>query len=89
MASSRAMDIMEKLYQRGLISYPRTETNKFPKTINLHKIVNEMGKNRDFGGFAHRVASGEMWAPPRGGSKDDKAHPPIHPVKSVKEDQLT
>ena len=55
----------------------------------MHKIVNEMGKNRDFGGFAHRVASGEMWAPPRGGSKDDKAHPPIHPVKSVKEDQLT
>ena len=30
-----------------------------------------------------------MWAPPRGGNKDDKAHPPIHPVKAAKEEDMT
>jgi len=29
MSSSKAMEVAEKLYQRGFISYPRTETDKF------------------------------------------------------------
>ena len=52
------MDIMEKLYQRGIISYPRTETNSFNPTINLRKIVNELAKNDAFGEFASKVESG-------------------------------
>jgi DNA topoisomerase-3 len=39
MTSAKAMDIMEKLYQRGIISYPRTETNQFPATLNLRTII--------------------------------------------------
>jgi len=35
MSSAEAMKIAEKLYQSGYISYPRTETNAFPITINL------------------------------------------------------
>jgi DNA topoisomerase-3 len=33
------MDIAEKLYNRGYISYPRTETNSFPKTLNLKDLI--------------------------------------------------
>jgi DNA topoisomerase III len=29
------MDIAEKLYTKGYISYPRTETDRFPNTYNL------------------------------------------------------
>ena len=36
---AQAMEIMEKLYNRGYISYPRTETNSFNPTINLRKFV--------------------------------------------------
>jgi len=43
------MEIMEKLYQRGILSYPRTETNCFNPTINLRNIVNELSKNEAFG----------------------------------------
>jgi DNA topoisomerase-3 len=34
--SSKCMEIMESLYNRGFISYPRTETNKFNPSINLY-----------------------------------------------------
>jgi DNA topoisomerase-3 len=27
------------------------------------------------------LVKGDLWAGPKYGSKDDKAHPPIHPVK--------
>jgi DNA topoisomerase-3 len=39
MSSAQAMSIAEKLYQNGLISYPRTETNAFPKTMNLKTLL--------------------------------------------------
>lgn len=43
---------MERLYNRGYLSYPRTETNVFNPTINLRKIVGEMSKSDVFGEFA-------------------------------------
>jgi DNA topoisomerase-3 len=55
-ASAQAMDIMEKLYQRGILSYPRTETNCFNPTINLRSIVNALEGGEGFGDFARRVA---------------------------------
>jgi DNA topoisomerase III len=29
-----------------------------------------------------------MFAPPRKGAQDDKAHPPIHPVKNAQKNEL-
>ena len=82
------MDIMEKLYQRGILSYPRTETNVFNPTINLRRIVSELSKNDVFGEFAQKVESGTMWGGPKNGKQDDKAHPPIHPVKQASRQEL-
>jgi len=36
------MEIMEKLYNKGFLSYPRTETTKYNPTINLRDIVNKL-----------------------------------------------
>jgi DNA topoisomerase-3 len=33
------MDAAEKLYTKGFISYPRTETNRFPSTMNLKTLL--------------------------------------------------
>ena len=33
------MTIAEKLYTQGFISYPRTETNIFPKELDLNPLV--------------------------------------------------
>lgn len=37
--AKEAMKIAEKLYTRGFISYPRTETNIFPKDFNLRYFL--------------------------------------------------
>ena len=43
--------------------------------------MNELSKNDVFGAFAAKVSDGTMWNGPKNGKQDDKAHPPIHPVK--------
>lgn len=80
----QAMGIMEKLYNKGFLSYPRTETTKFNPTINLRKIVSSLEQSESYGAFAKRIASGELWGGPKNGKLDDKAHPPIHPVKNAR-----
>jgi DNA topoisomerase-3 len=79
---------MEKLYNKGFLSYPRTETTKFNPTINLRNVVNSLTGSPEYGEFARKVASGEMWGGPKNGKLDDKAHPPIHPVKNARKEEL-
>jgi DNA topoisomerase-3 len=79
---------MEKLYNKGYLSYPRTETTKYNPTIDLRKVVNSLKNSEQYGAFAAQVASGEMWQGPRNGKLDDKAHPPIHPVKQPGPNEL-
>jgi DNA topoisomerase-3 len=52
------MEIMEKLYNKGYLSYPRTETNTYNKTINLKDIIQKL---HPFSDFAQRITDGEMW----------------------------
>jgi DNA topoisomerase-3 len=51
--------------------------------------VEELKNGEGFGEFAERVASGEMWGGPKNGKQDDKAHPPIHPVKHANKADLS
>ncbi|GFT86693.1 DNA topoisomerase 3-alpha [Trichonephila clavipes] len=79
--AKEAMTIAEKLYTKGYISYPRTETNIFPKELNLTSLVEQQLEDPNWGAFAQRVLE---WGPnPRQGNKTDNAHPPIHPTKYV------
>ncbi|XP_046401854.1 DNA topoisomerase 3-alpha isoform X2 [Ischnura elegans] len=77
--AKETMKIAEKLYVQGFISYPRTETNIFPKELNLRGLVQEQVQDRSWGEFAARVL--EDGPNPRQGKKTDQAHPPIHPIK--------
>ncbi|XP_031833068.1 topoisomerase 3-alpha isoform X2 [Nomia melanderi] len=79
LSAKQTMKIAEKLYTQGLISYPRTETNIFPKELNLVPLVNQQVNNSAWGGFAQRLLEGRL--NPRQGKKSDQAHPPIHPIK--------
>ena len=73
------MDIAEKLYQRGYLSYPRTETDKFKEGFDLRTLIQAQTADGRWGGFAQRLLDGYFqW--PRDGGHDDAAHPPIHPV---------
>lgn len=46
------MIIAEKLYSQGFISYPRTETNIFPKEFNLSNLVELQTDDNNWGGKA-------------------------------------
>lgn len=67
------MKIAERLYTQGLISYPRTETNIFPKELNLGTLVEQQVNDNRWGSFAQRVvADGPN---PRQGRKSDQVKP--------------
>lgn len=53
--AKRAMSIAEKLYTSGYISYPRTETNKFPPEINLINLIDAQKNNPSWGSFANKM----------------------------------
>ncbi|GAB6030256.1 DNA topoisomerase 3-alpha [Chamberlinius hualienensis] len=85
MNAQLTMNVAEKLYTQGFISYPRTETNTFPSSLDLRPLVQMQTENRQWGEFATRVLNDGP--NPRRGSKSDEAHPPIHPTKYA--DNLT
>jgi DNA topoisomerase-3 len=55
LGAKQIMKIAEKLYTDGYISYPRTETNKYNKTINLESIVGKFKDHRDYGAYASEL----------------------------------
>ena len=52
------MEIMEKLYNRGYLSYPRTETNSYQKSINIRELVGKFDKSEEFGNFVDKMLNG-------------------------------
>ena len=79
MTGQRAMTVAEALYNKGFISYPRTETDRFDKGMNLRALVEKQTQDQRWGPFAQNLVDG-AFQQPRQGRHDDKAHPPIHPV---------
>uniref|UniRef100_A0A8D0UD88 DNA topoisomerase n=1 Tax=Sus scrofa TaxID=9823 RepID=A0A8D0UD88_PIG len=78
--AKETMRIAERLYTQGYISYPRTETNIFPKGLNLTALVEQQTSDPRWGAFARSIL--EQGGPtPRNGNQSDQAHPPIHPTK--------
>ncbi|EFO25086.1 DNA topoisomerase III [Loa loa] len=85
-SAKETMVVAERLYNKGYISYPRTETNKFPKDIDLNIYVQQQTVSGEWGEFAQEVAA--HGPSPRNGSKTDEAHPPIHPLKFATTNEL-
>lgn len=79
MTGQQAMNIAEGLYNKGFISYPRTETDRFDKGMNLKALVQKQATDQNWGQFAQGLVNGGF-KQPREGKHDDKAHPPIHPI---------
>ncbi|MBI2583053.1 MAG: DNA topoisomerase I [Candidatus Aenigmarchaeota archaeon] len=74
---AKAMSIAEALYQAGLISYPRTSSEKLPKDINYRKIIGDMQKQAKYAGSAKKLLA-KKELKPNEGSRTDPAHPAIY-----------
>jgi DNA topoisomerase-3 len=82
MDSQTVMRVAEALYTKGWISYPRTETDQFPRDFDLHSLVRKQVQDNNWGEYAQGLINGGFRTP-RSGRNNDQAHPPIHPVNYV------
>jgi len=83
MSSEVTMKIAEGLYQRGLISYPRTETDSFAASFDLPSMVQLQRNHSTWGLYTSSLMDGNGFRMPRAGNHNDEAHPPIHPTSTV------
>jgi DNA topoisomerase-3 len=84
MSSDQCMQHAEALYMEGIISYPRTETDMFTYTeVELKNMVQVQQASPLWGPYAARVLNEPLYRTPTSGGHNDKAHPPIHPLKCV------
>jgi len=74
----QALSIAESLYQAGLISYPRTSSEKLPPDINYKKILSELAKQKSYEKDIKTILAGDLQ--PMEGKKTDPAHPAIYPT---------
>lgn len=81
MSAKDVMHTAEDLYHSGFISYPRTETDMYSSTFDFASILGSLREDEVLGSLAASVITNGVDAPRRG-RNDDKAHPPIHPLKS-------
>ena len=80
----KTQEIAEKLYLDALISYPRTNSQKIPPTIDVYSIVSSLARSPVHGKLATELLlETRGFLKPRQGEKDDPAHPAIHPTGNI------
>ncbi|MBW2999598.1 topoisomerase DNA-binding C4 zinc finger domain-containing protein, partial [Candidatus Woesearchaeota archaeon] len=72
----------QNLYVEGLISYPRTSSQKLPKEIGYEKILNELLKQDFYRELAQKLLDKKVLKPNEG-KKTDPAHPAIFPTGHI------
>jgi len=72
----KAMEIAEKLYMEGYISYPRTDNQKYVG-VEIFKILNLLNQG-EYKPKVEKIKAQQKIIPSSG--KETKDHPPIHPV---------
>ncbi|TFY69145.1 hypothetical protein EVG20_g3279 [Dentipellis fragilis] len=79
LAPKKILDIAEKLYQQGFLSYPRTETDQYDPQFDFMSLIDKQTADGGWGDFARSLQQGGF-SSPRRGKNNDQAHPPIHPT---------
>jgi len=83
---TQALHQAERLYLSGYITYPRTETNCYPKTFDLRTCVAAQQGNPYWGNHARDLINGGLNRARDGHDAGD--HPPITPVRGATESQV-
>jgi len=86
LSPGEAMMQAEQLYLKGFLSYPRTETTRYPQHFDKWGVLEQLKvPDAPFSGLAHKVA--ELKIDGRTDGVDVGDHPPITPVKHATERQ--
>ncbi|MDP3623847.1 MAG: DNA topoisomerase I [Methanobacteriaceae archaeon] len=85
----RTQQIAQSLYTEGYTSYPRTSSQKLPKSIGFEKIFKQLSGDSV---FVKQIKKLPKPLKPNEGKKTDEAHPSIHPTgvlpKTLSKDDL-
>ncbi len=76
---AKTLNIAESLYLESLISYPRTNSEKLPPTIDNTSILRRLASLPELGPYASELLKRGLLRP-REGEREDPAHPAIHPT---------
>eukprot|EP00977_Amphora_coffeiformis_P013785 scaffold3696_cov134-Amphora_coffeaeformis.AAC.4 len=91
MSPKQVMNVAEKLYSSGFISYPRTETTRYdPTGFDVRLALREHQSHPEWGRTAShllRTKYSTSGRPPLRG-KDAGDHPPITPLKAATRDEV-
>jgi DNA topoisomerase-1 len=74
----KTQGLAQTLYESGLISYPRTSSQKYPPAIGFRRLIEGISKLKGFEAAASLLEKEKLY--PRQGKKDDPAHPAIYPT---------
>lgn len=82
----KTQQIAQNLYTEGFTSYPRTSSQKLPKSIGVDKILKKLSYS---GSFRNQIAKLKKPYKPNEGKKTDAAHPAIHPTGVIPKELST
>ncbi len=86
----QTLAVAQTLYLAGVISYPRTSSQKLPPTIGYKKILEAISKQDGYKKICTTILAKDK-VYPRQGRKEDPAHPAIYPTgnapKTLKADE--
>ena len=74
---AQTLNIAQALYTDGIISYPRTSSQEYPKSIKYDNILKKLNKYTTLTKYASNKE-------PTKGKKTDPAHPAIYPTGETK-----
>jgi DNA topoisomerase-1 len=74
----KTQEIAQSLYEKGMISYPRTSSQKLPPQINVKEIIYKLSSHSLFEDLANKLISSNKFKP-REGKKED-VHPALYPT---------
>ncbi|XP_067654997.1 DNA topoisomerase 3-beta-1-like [Haliotis asinina] len=86
MGPHHVMQIAERLYTQGYISYPRTETTHYPENFDLKGTLRQQQSHPDWGNFVRDLLNKGIQRPKKGTDAGD--HPPITPMRSATNSEL-
>jgi len=75
----QTLSIVESLYQAGVVSYPRSSSQKLPPSINYKKILKAIAKLKPYSSLAKELLKKRKLIPHEG-KRTDTAHPAIYPT---------
>ncbi len=73
----QTLQLAQNLYTKGLISYPRTSSQKLPPSLGLTQIISKLLKQKEYSEIISLLPKKLV---PFEGKKSDPAHPAIYPT---------